>query len=105
MLSLCATMLAGSCVRRGSTTSGRSSVGTCDGACSHYAACKGSSDQALMTACVRECTQFYAVDGVADSAFLIDYQRLDCPAAISFIEGQSGTEPGSQDGGQASKAP
>ncbi len=63
---------------------------TCDAACDYYLACKQSDNTRVRGACVTECQEFFS-DGDA----LVEFQRLECDAAVWFIEGPSGRPPGS----------
>ncbi len=65
-------------------------TGTCPGACAHYLDCKGTpDDEHTYNACVSECRATYD-----DPQFLVSYERLSCPDAVAFIEGDSGRGPG-----------
>ena len=63
---------------------------TCNAACDYYLACKQSDNNRVRSACVTECEDFFT-----DKDALTEFQRLECDAAVSFIEGPSGRPPGS----------
>jgi hypothetical protein len=63
---------------------------TCNAACDYYLACKESRSDRIRAACVTECQDFFT-----DKDALKEFQRLECEAAVSFIEGSSGRPPGS----------
>ena len=91
-LSLCIALLAASglsCIRRNYVVHHRVRP-TCEAACDYYLACKQSQNQRVLTACVTECREFFT-----DKDALREFQRLECEAAVSFIEGSSGRPPGS----------
>jgi hypothetical protein len=62
-------------------------TGTCAGACEHYLSCKGDSRQRSYDACLRSCP---FAQGESAAAF----EQLTCDAAIGFVEGDGGREPG-----------
>lgn len=69
-------------------------TGTCAGACEHYVSCKHQdNDNALYNACTSQCRYIFSDRGVQDHATLRDFERLDCPATVSFVEGSHGDEP------------
>jgi hypothetical protein len=102
-LALALALVAG-CVRSPTYTGARQTSGTCEGACRHYVACKGTREPAVENACVFECQEIFVEDGVADAETLRDYERLACPDAVSFVEGDSGEGPGQASGKEAAKA-
>jgi hypothetical protein len=65
-------------------------TGTCDGACRHYAYCKGDRAPRVMQRCMAECRDIYVYDGVEDEESLMAFEGLDCKAAIGFVEGNGG---------------
>jgi hypothetical protein len=64
-------------------------TGTCEGACDHYLSCKRSGDSAARTACVAECREVFQ-----DTESLRAYESLECTDAVEYVEGDSGTGPG-----------
>jgi hypothetical protein len=46
-------------------------------------------------ACVRECVETFAVDGVQDVETLGHIELLDCEETVGFVEGDGGRPPGS----------
>lgn len=57
-------------------------TGTCDGACSHYLACKPGDTAADRDRCRAECPEVF---GDRDS--LMAYESLSCPDAVEYIDG------------------
>jgi len=84
--------LTASCFRYGrSRRYSARTTGTCPGACSHYMSCKGGErDKQAYGSCVAECREIYEDSPHA----LATYERLSCPDAVAFIEGDSGRGPG-----------
>jgi hypothetical protein len=64
-------------------------TGTCEGACDHYLACKRSGDQTARTACVAECREVFF-----DDESLRAFESLECRDVVEYVEGDSGTGPG-----------
>jgi hypothetical protein len=64
-------------------------TGTCEGACRHYLACKGSDDETAFRACLSECRLIFS-----SAETLEAFEKLDCADAIAFVEGSSGRGPG-----------
>jgi hypothetical protein len=83
----------GSCIhfRGGSGSAANSSCAT---ACSHYTECRNLHDDNVHRACVRECQEIFVEDGVVDRQSLREFQDLECPDAVAFVEGSSGRPPG-----------
>jgi hypothetical protein len=84
-----ALVIGAGCVKR--QTAGSSPItGTCEGACEHYTSCKRTDDPKMLRECVRDCTAIYTDDrGVEDTETLGLFERLDCEAAVSFVEGST----------------
>jgi len=80
---------AGGCVVRYVT--GPRLTGTCDGACEHYADCKGGVDAQVRTACLDECPQ-----ALGDRDSRMAFESLSCPDTIEYVEGSGRRPPGSQ---------
>ncbi len=76
-------------------TSALEQPGSCDGACAHYSECRGDDDGALESLCLAECQGIFVTDGVTDGETLREFEELDCPDAVAFIEGEAGRPPGS----------
>jgi len=72
--------------------------GSCEQACGHYVQCKGSADANLYQGCVQQCLGMYS-----DPQVLAQYSALDCPTAVSVIEGQA--QPGGVPGQGPGMAP
>jgi hypothetical protein len=66
-------------------------TGTCDGACDHYLACRGSDIGGVGEACRAECPEVF---GDRDS--LMAFESLSCPDTIDYVEGPSRRAPGQQ---------
>lgn len=64
-------------------------TGTCDGACDHYLACRGSDIGGVREACLAECPQVF---GDRDS--LMAFESLTCPATLEYVEGPDHRPPG-----------
>jgi hypothetical protein len=73
-------------------------TGTCDGACDHYAKCKGGVSAEIAKACRAECP---GVFGDRDS--LMAFESLSCQDTVEYVEGPGRRPPGSKPpiGGQA----
>jgi hypothetical protein len=55
-------------------------TGTCEGACSHYVACKnGKADRGR---CLSECPDVFA-----DRDSLMAFESLSCPNAVEYVDG------------------
>ena len=74
-----AALLAGCVVHR---LVGPRLTGTCDGACTHYAACKGGVGAAERDRCRVECPDVF---GDRDS--LMAYESLSCANAVEYVDG------------------
>jgi hypothetical protein len=57
-------------------------TGTCDGACTHYVACKGGPDKADPGRCRTECPDVFA-----DRDSLMAFESLSCANAIEYVDG------------------
>jgi hypothetical protein len=57
-------------------------TGTCDGACTHYVACKGGPDKADPGRCRTECPDVFA-----DRDSLMAFESLSCPNAVEYVDG------------------
>jgi hypothetical protein len=57
-------------------------TGTCDGACSHYVACKPSHAEADRKQCQVECPDVFS-----DKDSLMAFESLSCTNAVEFIDG------------------
>ena len=61
-------------------------TGTCDGACAHYIDCKPGATVADRQRCDLECPQVFA-----DRSSLSMFERLTCPDAVSYVDGDPPT--------------
>ena len=57
-------------------------TGTCDGACSHYVACKAGAGTAERQRCRTECPDVFA-----DRDSLMAYESLTCADAVEYVDG------------------
>ena len=89
----------GSCVKHHTITR-RQTNGTCAGACSHYTHCSEHDNDPIYNACLGECRFAFSNEGYEDRQTLGNLESLDCDEIISFVEGESGTPPGSRETGQ-----
>ena len=63
-------------------------TGTCGGACNHYVDCKDPADpDGAFNGCVSECREIFSDGQKLDQESLRDYERLECPEAIAFVDG------------------
>jgi hypothetical protein len=90
---LVATAAAAGCARYARPTSALPD-GSCAGACEHYADCRGDGDDRLERDCLAECESIFVTDGEPDREALGEFEDLDCPDAIAFVEGDAGRRPG-----------
>lgn len=81
-----ALLLAGCVVRY---VMGPKLTGTCDGACDHYAKCKGGVSQDVAKACRAECPGVFA-----DRESLMAFESLSCEDTVEYVEGPSRRPPG-----------
>lgn len=93
--------LSASCVRHVRSAPRTAEYGTCEGACGHYAGCRGDRDPAMLRSCMDECEAIFVTDGIVDQEALGDFEELECSDAVAFVEGDSGRPPGSGDAGGA----
>jgi hypothetical protein len=93
---LLVTILLGGCVVR--YVMGPRITGTCEGACDHYAKCKGGVTPEIGKACRVECPGVFG-----DKESLMAFESLSCEDTIEYVEGPSHRPPGSPvpTGGQA----
>ncbi len=85
------------CFRNRAGTTSHRVRGTCDGVCEHYLTCKAARDEVSdesisehsMRVCELECAEVFS-----GRESLIAFESLQCDAAISFVEGNSGRGPG-----------
>jgi hypothetical protein len=80
--------LLGGCVVR--YVMGPRLTGTCDGACDHYAGCKGGVSKDVRDACLEECPGVFG-----DRESLMAFESLSCSDTIEYVEGPSRRPPGS----------
>ena len=59
-------------------------TGTCDGACSHYVACKPSHAEADRKQCEVECPDVFS-----DRDSLMAFESLSCSDAVEYVDGRS----------------
>jgi hypothetical protein len=59
-------------------------TGTCDGACSHYLACKSDDSAADRDRCHRECPDVFS-----DRESLMAFESLSCTDAVEYVDGRS----------------
>ena len=78
-----------SCIVR--TVHTRPLTGTCEGACEHYARCKGGITKDTREACLDECPGVFA-----DRESLMAFESLSCPNAVDYVEGPSRRPPGTR---------
>ncbi len=73
-------------------------TGTCDGACDHYAHCKGGVSKDVARACRAECPGVFG-----DQESLMAFESLSCEHTIEYVEGPAHRPPGTAvpGGGQA----
>jgi len=57
-------------------------TGTCNGACSHYVACKPGANDADRDRCRAECPDVFS-----DRDSLIAYESLSCADAVEYVDG------------------
>jgi hypothetical protein len=90
-----AALLAGCIVRY---VTGPRLTGTCDGACDHYAKCKGGVSAEVGKACRDECPGVFG-----DRESLMAFESLSCEDTVEYVEGPGRRPPGSPPppGGQA----
>ncbi len=90
-----AALLSGCIVRY---VTGPKLTGTCDGACDHYARCKGGVSKDVGKACREECPQVFS-----DRDSLMAFESLSCEDTVEYVEGPGRRPPGSPApiGGQA----
>jgi hypothetical protein len=90
-----AALLAGCVVRY---VMGPKLTGTCDGACDHYASCKGGVSKDVAKACRTECPGVFS-----DRESLMAFESLSCEDTVEYVEGPSRRPPGTPPatGGQA----
>lgn len=86
-----------SCVKKQTVKMTREYSGSCEGVCHHYVVCKSDEDGRIYRACIGECRIIYSEDGVEDEGTLGELERLDCDEIIGFVEGDSGSPPGTGD--------
>lgn len=79
--------LLGGCVVR--YVMGPQLTGTCEGACEHYAQCKGGISKDTRAACLDECPGVFA-----DRESLMAFESLSCEDTIEYVEGPSHRPPG-----------
>lgn len=88
LLALAFGALLGGCVVR--YVMGPKLTGTCEGACEHYAECKGGVSKDVREACLAECPGVFA-----DRDSLMAFESLSCPDTVEYVEGPSRRPPGS----------
>jgi len=79
--------LLGGCVVR--YVMGPRLTGTCDGACAHYADCKGGVSAEIRGACLAECPDVFG-----DRESLMSFESLSCEDTIEYVEGPNHRPPG-----------
>ena len=72
-------------------------TGTCEGACDHYLSCKGDASGAAQSTCVAECREIFAYDGEEDRMSLLDFESMQCEAAVAFVDGDGNPDRRTQD--------
>lgn len=89
-------LLAGSAACMGRRSQGskyRKLTGTCEGACSHYLACKAEREEPAREdgyrVCVAECAEVFS-----SAESLRAFESLGCDDTVAFVEGSSGRGPG-----------
>lgn len=87
LLLLVALSMVTSCASRATYTRPQKITGTCAGACDHYLSCKGEQSDRTYQACLQTCP---FAEGESAAAF----EQLTCEAAIGFVEGEGGRQPG-----------
>ena len=73
-------------------------TGTCDGACDHYADCKGGVSDGVKRACLAECPQVFG-----DRESLMAFESLSCEDTIEYVEGPSHRPPGAPVGSSTAR--
>lgn len=63
--------------------SGPRLTGTCDGACSHYVACKPGHPKTDGDRCRRECPEVFS-----DSESLMMFESLSCHDVVEYVDGR-----------------
>ena len=81
-----AVLLAGCVVRY---VMGPRLTGTCDGACDHYAHCKGGVSPDVAKACRSECPGVFG-----DRESLMAFESLSCEDTVEYVEGDGHRPPG-----------
>jgi hypothetical protein len=76
------------CVRQPGAAQ-RNVTGTCQGACDYYLACKRDDDTQRWSACMTDCNEFFS-----NEQALREFERMECDAVVSFVEGPNGRPPG-----------
>jgi len=66
-------------------------TGTCDGACQHYADCKGGVSSEVHQACLDECPA-----ALGDRDARMAFESLSCTDTVEYVEGPARRPPGSQ---------
>jgi hypothetical protein len=74
-----AALLAGCVVRQ---LVGPRLTGTCDGACTHYLACKGGGGDTERQRCRAECPEVFS-----DRDSLMAFESLSCVNAVEYVDG------------------
>lgn len=87
LLALALAMLLAGCVVR--YVMGPKLTGTCDGACDHYAHCKGGVTPEVARACRAECPGVFG-----DRESLMAFESLSCEDTVEYVEGPSHRPPG-----------
>lgn len=64
-------------------------TGTCDGACDHYAQCKGGVSSDVAKACRAECPGVFG-----DRESLMAFESLSCEDTVEYVEGPDHRPPG-----------
>ena len=65
-------------------------TGTCQGACDHYARCKGGVEAQVSQACLDECPL-----ALGDEDSRMAFESLACDDAVQYVEGANRRPPGS----------
>lgn len=86
----CLLAILSGCHRNSAPTRLRTSHATCESTCDYYQYCKGSQEEGRYGACISDCRSIFSEDGEMDRGALLQLQRLECPALLSFIEGEDG---------------
>ena len=92
-----ASMVVTACMHQRKPTRLRARHATCEATCDYYQYCRGDQNQARLDVCLSDCRSIFSEDGEIDRRSLLDLQRLECTALLSFIEGDDNRPLGSSE--------